>query len=420
MIKQLRARLIAAAMLALSLVLLVIIGGINGMSYRKTLSDADAILSVLASNEGMFPQRTPPAGAEESPREPPGGSLLRRHEFSDETPYESRFFSVLLDGSGGVFSTDTGKIAAVDETAAAQYARQVWESGRRKGFLGDYRFVVSETSGGTRVIFLDCGRSLSGFRTVLAASIALSLLGLAAVFVLLVIFSGRIVAPMAQAYEKQRQFITDAGHEIKTPLTIIGADADLLELECGGSEWLADIKGQVTRLTGLTNDLIYLSRMDEERPRLQCIEFPLSDVAEEVVQSFQGPARARKETLTADIQPLLSFTGDEKAIRQLLSILMDNAVKYAPEGGAISVRLRREGRCLRLTVSNTTAQPVERDKLPLLFDRFYRTDPSHSSATGGHGLGLSIARSIAAAHKGKIRAESPGDRLLTVQVTLPL
>ena len=135
---------------------------------------------------------------------------------------------MLLDGSGGVLSTDTGKIAAVDETAAAQYARQVWESGRRKGFLGDYRFVVSETSGGTRVIFLDCGRSLSGFRTVLAASIALSLLGLAAVFVLLVIFSGRIVAPMAQAYEKQRQFITDAGHEIKTPLTIIGADADLL------------------------------------------------------------------------------------------------------------------------------------------------------------------------------------------------
>ena len=240
---------------------------------------------------------------------------------------------MLLDGSGGVLSIDTGKIAAVDETAAAQYARQVWESGRRKGFLGDYRFVVSETSGGTRVIFLDCGRSLSGFRTVLAASIALSLLGLAAVFVLLVIFSGRIVAPMAQAYEKQRQFITDAGHEIKTPLTIIGADADLLELECGGSEWLADIKGQVTRLTGLTNDLIYLSRMDEERPRLQCIGFPLSDVAEEVVQSFQGPARARKETLTADIQPLLSYTGDEKAIRQLLSILMDNAVKYAPEGG---------------------------------------------------------------------------------------
>ena len=115
-------------------------------------------------------------------------------------------------------------------------------------------------------------------------------------------------------------------------------------------------------------------------------------MAEEVVQSFQGPARARKETLTADIQPLLSFTGDEKAIRQLLSILMDNGVKYAPEGGAISVRLRREGRCLRLTVSNTTAQPVERDKLPLLFDRFYRAEESRTS--GGFGIGLSIARSL--------------------------
>ena len=152
-------------------------------------------------------------------------------------------------------------------------------------------------------------------------------MGLLAVLVLLVIFSGRIIAPVAESHEKQRRFITDAGHEFKTPLTIIGADADLLELDCGENEWLTDIKSQVKRLTGLTNDLIFLSRMDEERPQFQHIEFSLSDVTEEVVQSFQGPAKAQNKELVLEIQPMLSLTGDEKAIRQLVSILMDNAVK---------------------------------------------------------------------------------------------
>ncbi len=424
MIKKLRAKFISASMLALALVLLVILGGINAMNYRKTVSDADAILSVLASNRGMFPQGMPPEEDGSLRKEPPGNNVLGdgglgKHGFSDETPYESRFYSVLLNETGQILGTDTGKIAAVNETTAAEYAQEVWSSGKSRGFLGNYRFLCSTESNGTRVIFLDCGRSLSSFRTVLLASIFIYLLGLLAVLMLLVIFSHRIVMPAAESYEKQRQFITDAGHEIKTPLTIIGADADLAELECGENEWLSDIKHQVTRLTGLTNDLIYLSRMDEERPQLQRIEFPLSDVMEEIVQSFQGPAKAQHKELAADIQPLLSFTGDEKAIRQLMSILLDNAVKYSPEGGIITVRLEKENRSLKLSVSNTTVQPVEQDQLTRIFDRFYRMDHSRNSATGGYGLGMSIAQSIVTVHKGKIRAESPADNILTILVTVP-
>ena len=319
-----------------------------------------------------------------------------------------------------MLGTDTGMIAAVDQSTAAEYAREVGGSGRSCGFLGDYRFICSGEAGGERVIFLDCGRSLSNFRAVLLASISISLLGLLAVLLLLLLFSRRIVTPVAESYEKQRRFITDAGHEIKTPLTIIGADADLLELDWGENEWLTDIKRQTQRLTGLTNDLIELSRMDEERPQLSCIEFPLSDVTEEVVQSFQGPAKAKKKELVMEIQPLLSFTGDENALRQLVSILMDNAVKYSPEGGRISAALEKEGRFVKLTVSNTTAQPVEKEQLNRLFDRFYRADPSRSQATGGYGLGMSIARSIVVAHRGKIQAISPGENTLSVLVSLPL
>ena len=425
MIKKLRIKFISASILSLAVVLFVIIGGINAMSYRKVVSDADAILSVLASNQGMFPQKTPQAEDGPPKMEPPqsdpvDNGTLHKRGFSDETPYESRFFSVLLDENGQVLSTDTGKIAAVDQTTAVEYAQQVWTSERSSGFWEQYRFLRSTENGGVRLIFLDCGRSLSSSKTVLLASVSISLLGLMTVLVLLMLLSRRIVTPAAESYEKQRRFITDAGHEIKTPLTIIGADADLLELECGESEWLSDIKRQVTRLTGLTNDLICLSRMDEERPQLQRVEFSLSDVTEDVVQSFQGPIKSQEKALQMDIRPLLSFHGDEKAIRQLVSILMDNAVKYSPEGGRIAVRLEQESRSLKLSISNTTVHPVEKDQLNRLFDRFYRMDQSRNSSTGGYGLGMSIAQSIVAVHKGKIRAECPRENVLVISVTLPL
>lgn len=247
----------------------------------------------------------------------------------------------------------------------------------------------------------------------------LALLGLLSVFVLLLLLSRRMVRPVAESYEKQKRFITDAGHELKTPMTIISADADLAEMECGENQWISDIRRQAQRLTGLTNDLIYLSHMDEEQPKLQRIEFPISDVAEEMAQSFQSLAKSQEKEFSAYIQPMLPFTGDEKAIRQLLSILLDNALKYSPVGGHLELRLEKQGRAIALAVSNTSAQPVDRDKLPHLFDRFYRTDQSRNSETGGYGLGLSIARSIVLAHKGKIRAESADGQTLTFLIHLP-
>ena len=159
--------------------------------------------------------------------------------------------------------------------------------------------------------------------------------------------------------------------------------------------------------------------MEEEQPKLQLIDFPLSDVAEEMAHSFQALAKSQEKNFTLSIQPMLSFTGDEKAIRQLLSILLDNALKYSPAGGRLELRLEKQGRTFLLTVSNTSDQPVEGDKLPHLFDRFYRTDQSRNSQTGGYGLGLSIVRSIVLAHKGKIRAESPDGRTLTFIIQLP-
>ncbi len=420
MIKKLRRKLIVACMASLAIVLAVILGGVNLMSYQKVIRDADAVLTLLANNDGTFPQ-----GQGDRPPPPDGGlaqgkrNLLGKAGLSPETPYESRFFSALLDETGQVLQTDTGQIVAVDAEQAAAYAQQAARSGASSGFLRNYRYLVLSEEGNTRVIFLDCGRSLSSFRATLLASLGLSVLGLLAVLVLLLVLSRRIVRPVAESYERQKQFITDAGHELKTPMTIIGADVDLAEMECGENQWLADIRHQAQRLTGLTNDLIYLSRMEEEQPKLQYIEFPLSDVAEEMALPFLAPAKSQDKELSLHIQPMLSCTGDEKAIRQLFSILLDNALKYSPAGGKLELRLQKQGRTLQLIVFNTTSQPVDRDKLPHFFDRFYRSDPSRSSQTGGYGLGLSIARSIVQAHKGKIRAESPDGKSLLIIISLP-
>lgn len=306
----------------------------------------------------------------------------------------------------------------VDTATAIDYAQSVADGGRTQGFAGDYRYTVYALGSETHIIFLDYGREMSSFRSFVFTSAAVSAAGLAAVMLLLVFLSARIVRPFSENYEKQKRFITDAGHELKTPLTIIDADAEVLEMDIGKNEWLTDIRTQTKRLAQLTNSLIQLSRL-EEQPRTEKIEFPLSDVAEETVETFQALARTRNKQLSARIQPMISLCGDEKAIRQLLTILLDNAVKYSGEEGRIELALERQKNTVRLSVFNT-APCVPRESLAHLFARFYRADQSRNSRTGGYGLGLSIAAAIAAAHRGRIWASTQDETSLLITVQLPL
>lgn len=409
MIKKLRIKLIAVSMVSLFTVLFIIAGTINLMNYIGVVKDADSILTVLAENNGVFPKS----------ENPPGGKFSPDHDLrSPELPYESRYFSVLLDSSGSVISVDTGKIAAVDTSSAIEYAEKAMAKSGSNGFIGNYRYTkqVSETE--TRVIFLDCFRGISTFRSFLLTSIGVSFFGMLAVFILMVLLSEKIVKPISDSYEKQKQFITDAGHEIKTPLTIIDADAEILEMDYGENEWLKDIKSQVKRLTSLTEDLTLLSRMEEEKGLSEMIDFPLSDVVSETAQPFQAPAKTQNKTFSAEIEPMLSFCGNEKAIRQLVSILLDNALKYSPDGGNISISLKKQNKSISLKVYNT-AQNVDTKNLDRLFDRFYRGDKSRSSETRGYGIGLSVAKAIVTSHKGKIAASSKDGNSLTITVTLP-
>lgn len=407
MIKKLRIKLILVSMLSLLAVLLAIVGGINLMNVHRMIGEADGVLDILAENDGRLPMQEEFAEPENGPE-----------YASPEVPYESRYFYVLLDEEAGVIATNIEKIAAVDQETAVEYAQAALDRGADRGFVGEYRYTVQEEDSGIRISFLDCGRRIGMCRVFALNSLWISLLGMLAVFLLMMLASGRIIKPVSDSYEKQKQFITDAGHEIKTPLAIIDADAGLIEMENGPNEWLRDIQTQVRRLTGLTNDLIYLARTEEAQGRQEMLDFPLSDMMEEQICSFQALAIQNNRKFVSHIQPMLTLHGDEKMISQLVSILLDNAVKYSDAGGEIRVMLEKQGRTVHLSVFNTV-ESISPQELAHLFDRFYRTDRSRNSKTGGYGIGLSIASAVAAAHKGKILASSRDGHSLLITVILP-
>ena len=345
MIRKLRIKLIIASMVSLLAVLLVIMSAINIVYYSQVIRDADSTLSLLAANNGFFPKSNHNAPPDEPfpKKEPP---------LSPELPYETRYFFVKLSQDGSVRSVNTGKIAAVDTSDAISYAQTVWAQGKTQGFADQYRFLVDTSSSEPLILFLDCSRGLDNFKTLLFSCIGVSLVGSLLVLLLLIFLSGRIVRPFLENYEKQKQFITDAGHELKTPLTILNADAEILAMDYGENEWVSDIQAQTKRLADLTNDLILLSRMEEEQTQLQMLELPLSDIAEETIAPFQAVARTQDKTLELHIQPMLSMCGDEKSLRKLFSILLDNAVKYSAPQSTISCTLEKQKNLIRLSVWN--------------------------------------------------------------------
>lgn len=408
MIKKLRFKFIILSMTSLFALLLVIVVGMNLINYQSVVNEADQVLELLSQNKGAFPE---PDGMK-GDRMPPG--------MSPELPYESRFFSVLLSTDGQVVQTDTSRIKSVDSTQAVNMAEIVLNGKNEKGFVGNFRYRVNEEAVDTRITFLDCGRMLDSYRTFLLASSGMALAGLIIVFFVIFFFAGRIIHPIAESYEKQKRFITDAGHEIKTPLTIINANVDLLELEIGENESLSDIQQQTKRLTTLTNDLVYLSRMEETRETMNMIEFPVSELVLDSVMAFKSLAQTKNKQFMWDIEPMLSLKGDAKSIEQLVSILMDNALKYSNESGLITIHFMKQGKFVSLKVFNTTDFEIKQESLKYVFDRFYRNDASRNSQTGGHGIGLSVAKAIVNAHGGKITAGTKDEKSFIIEVLLPV
>ncbi|MBR1389837.1 MAG: HAMP domain-containing histidine kinase [Lachnospiraceae bacterium] len=395
MIKSLRRKFIVIAMSSVIAVLLLLIGGINIVNYRNVVHTADERLLVLSENGGRFPMFS-----EMDDDFPKGTRTL-----SAEAPFDTRYFTVTIDADGTVRSTDTGRIAAVSYETAADYTRELFHSGKASGFIGSYKFTTLSSEDETMYIFLDCSRELSSFHSFLRASILFSLSGILLVLIPVVLFSRIVFLPIGESYEKQKRFITDASHDIKTPLTIIDANIEVIEMIHGEDEWTKSIRNQVARLSALTEKLVFLSRMDEEQNTLTMLDFSLSDAVYDTAQPYEALAIAKDKALTLDITEGITYHGDETAIRQLISLLLDNAMKYTNEHGTISLSLKKTGKNIVLTAYNTVTD-IEIGSHDVLFERFYRRDGSRNSGTGGSGIGLSVAQAIVHAHHGKIHAKS--------------
>lgn len=468
MIKTLRKKFIAIAMLSTALVLFVIIGAINIANYINTNANLDARLELIAYNGGTFPDMnddgSAPAVPDISSEAPdssttdmapaPDGSTVPndstvsdgstapddsmvppapdsgsyfddqygRHGIDKETPFETRYFSVLLYANGNVSTIDTGKIASVSTSEAGDYATSLYGKGKTKGFIDQYKYLsvsTTNTNGDNMIlyVFINCSKELMTIRTYALASIGISIIGLLVVFVLVCFFSKTVTKPMAESYEKQKRFITDASHEIKTPLTIIDANTEVLEMMEGENEWTVSIRKQIARLTSLTEKLVFLSRMDEDSTRLEMQEFNISDAILDTAMPFETVAESKGKTLDISVAPDINYTGSETNIRQMVSLLLDNAIKYSSENGSIRLNFSTNGKLKILSLWNTVDE-IETGKLDYLFERFYRIDKSRNSKTGGFGIGLSVVQAIVQAHNGKVSAKSEDGKSIEFTISL--
>ena len=417
MIKRLRKEFIAiatAAVVSVMVLLCVIVNVANFVSVNARLNDT---LDMISENRGrMFdadrpnrPQVPEEPDDDDEEDEPPAFKRFDR-QFNEETPFSTRFFVLIYDENGALISADLSKIAAVTEADTQPYLDAALRRGEGNGFIGGYKYRVAKQADGTyKAIFLDDYREMSSARTILILSVAATVICSALICVLIVLFSKRAVKPAIESNRKQKQFITDAGHELKTPITVISTSLSVLEMEVGKQKWIDKAKAQTEKLTELVNSLVTLSKMDEAGTDLPMKEFDVSAAVSETAESFRDFAEQAGHEVQTQIAPSVSYTGDEYAVRQLCSILMDNAVKYAGENAPIRFTLEKEKKGVVITSENES-DGVDAGELDRLFDRFYRADKSRNSQTGGFGIGLSIARSICEAHKGSIKAECTDGR----------
>ncbi|WP_027399018.1 sensor histidine kinase [Anaerovorax odorimutans] len=406
MAEKLRKKFIILSVGVVFAVLLVIAGFINISNYSQIVTHADELLNILEENNGNFPKEN---NSKDKYDLPP--------KMSPEAPFTTRFFIVKTDENNDPVAIDIGKISSATTTEAIDYAKQVLKKEKSSGFIKDYKYRIIQKDYGNMIVFVDCGRDLQMFHTFLYNSIEICLIGITAVFILVFIFSKKVIAPVAESYEKQKQFITDASHELKTPLAIISTNTEVLEMDYGESEWTRNIHNQIGRMSELISSLISLTRMDEEKNELLKTDFSLSDAISETAEPFKTIAKIDSKELIVKVEKNLSYCGNEQAIRQLISILLDNAIKYATDNSQMVLSLKRQGKKYILQSMNE-AYNLNSQNYDILFERFYRADSSRNSKKGGYGIGLSVAKSIVMQHKGKITAESPDGKKLIITVQL--
>ena len=383
--RRLQIRFVLISSAALIILLGVIAGTSIWLNYRQIFTTADRLIVLTDTN----PDSPELEGA--------------------------RYFSVKYSMNDKSIETDLTHTSIMTEKTAAEYARTILNDKTDKGFIDSYRYLVRRRPGEIKITFLSRKAALTMFENNKSTLLIVSGIMCLLMIGLLSAVSGAVVSPLVKNREKQKEFITSASHEMKTPLTVINADAQLLESEIGENKWLSDIMKQTKTMTEMTHRLVYLSRTEEKENHFVKIDFPISDLADEIADSFHSVSQNEGKTFSADIEKGISYCGDEKAIREMITALIDNAFKYSTGNGDITIRLFADGHGIIFVAENNVSD-ITKEEIEKLSERFFRANTS--SKIKGFGIGLSVVNAVAKAHKGKMTAELLGKNRIRFTVHL--
>jgi len=410
MIKRLQTKIVIVILIALFFVFAAVMMVLNFTVYRTSVKRANDFLTTIVENDGLFPIQI--------------DTLVQIPDMNMPRPFSrndlmrgGRFFYAKIDHSGNVFEENLLFMFGFDAEDAHSFIASALDSGRRKGSIDDFSFVVEEKPYGQIVAFIERSIDIMLIRRLNIISFWASGIVTVVLMCLSIFLAKWMVAPVKVSFEKQRRFISDASHELKTPLTIISTNVDVLENEIGENKRLTHIKAQAERMNTLIHDLLALAKADEGQENRIWNRFDLSGSILSTALEFESHAFEDGKQYSYDIEENISYFGDEKQIKQLVTILIDNAIRYSDENGSIKVSLQADGSHKRLSVFNTGVGVPENEKNKI-FERFYRTDESRSRETGGYGVGLSIAKAITQAHKARITVSGEYSKWIRFDVIL--
>lgn len=403
MIKKLRWKFIAVAMISIIVVLMAIIGTITLINYNKTVDNIDKVLTVLVDNGGKFNNLD---FGDDNLKNTDGNNSKdnlnhqKDHgEFTKETLYWTRFFSVKFTNSSPDPAVDTSMIASVSKEEAIDMAKETIDSNSMIGFYGAYRYKVKIADDFKLVVFVDCTKEMRSIRYFVFTGTWISLVGIIAVFIIVFIFSKIVFNPVKRTYDKQKRFVTNAAHELKTPLTIISANNELIDAQYNSLDETQAIDKQVKKLTIMINNLTLLSKLDEEDKNVDLKEkVDLTKLSNDLIEPFKVIFESRNIKFNFFVDDNCYIKGNTNLISQLLSLLIDNANKYALT--YINFEVRIVGKGVELKTSNDA--DIDEKNPNLLLERFYRNDKARGKIEGS-GIGLSVVNEIVKLHKGTIK-----------------
>ena len=402
-----RNRFILGAMLAFIILMALAISGIWFFSYRQMERETDDFIrdmqNLSAENGPAFSQAAPPMfGYTPGPRRYPSG-----------------FYDILTDANGEIQSIQQRGITEEAGISVQQYVQQAVAEKHDRGKTGSYKYGIEYREDGTaRVILLDISIQLQALYNMLKSALSVGIILAAALLLILLPVSSRVAAAYMRNNERQKQFITDAGHDLKTPIAIMRSNLDVMELMQGKSKWSGNIRSQVSRLERLVEQLVMMARLEESEFRGTAERFDLSSLLREQWENYAAAMQQKGVCATLAAGENLWMKGQKETLRQMLNLLLDNAVQYCDEKGSIHLAAEGGHRRVVLKISNSVtklpAQPPQE-----LTERFTRGDAARSQKSGGAGIGLSAVRRIAELHHGKLKIEYQGEHLFCAQVELP-